>query len=40
MRKGEAKGHMDIAHRMKAKSYSVDDIADITGLSSNEIESL
>jgi hypothetical protein len=30
----------NIARRMKAKDYSVDDIAEITGLTAEEIEGL
>ena len=42
--KGEAKGERNeklaTARRMKAKGYSIDSIADITGLTPDEIENL
>ena len=37
---GEAKGHIEDARKMKAKGYAIEDIADITGLSSEEIAKL
>lgn len=38
MAEGEAKANMDNARKMKAKGFSIADIADITGLSTEEIE--
>jgi hypothetical protein len=38
--RGEAKRDVEIARNMKRKGYSTDDIADLTGLSSGEIERL
>lgn len=40
MAEGEAKANMDNARKMKAKGFSIADIADITGLSTEEIEKL
>ncbi|MBP3716704.1 MAG: hypothetical protein J6I79_04290, partial [Paludibacteraceae bacterium] len=37
---GKRKGAIDNARKMKAKGFSVEDIADITGLSISEIDSL
>ena len=37
-RKGELKGKMETAQRMKSKGFSLADIADITGLTEEEIE--
>ena len=37
---GEAKGHVEDARKMKAKGYAAEDIADITGLSIEEIARL
>lgn len=37
---GEMNEHLKNARRMKTKGYSIDDIADITGLSAEEINSL
>jgi predicted transposase/invertase (TIGR01784 family) len=37
---GIKKANQENARRMKAKGYAVDDIADITGLTSKEIEGL
>jgi predicted transposase/invertase (TIGR01784 family) len=37
---GEKKANHDNARRMKAKGYAIEDIADITGLSAEEIERL
>jgi len=37
---GKAEGKLEIASSMKAKGYAIGDIADITGLSANEIEAL
>lgn len=37
---GRAEGLRDNARRMKAKGYAVEEIADITGLATNDIESL
>ena len=40
MEKGRAEGRIDAARKMKAKGFTVEDIVDITGLSSQEIEAL
>jgi len=40
MEKGEAKAKRDTARRMKTKGIPVDDIAEITSLSIEEIEQL
>ena len=40
MEKGMEKGKIEIARVMKAKGYSVSDIADLTGLSEQEIKQL
>ena len=40
MEKGRAEANIDNARRMKAKGYSVEAIADITGLSAEEIAQL
>ena len=37
---GKAEGKLEIASSMKAKGYAIGDIADITGLSAEEIEAL
>jgi len=37
---GKAEGKLEIARSMKAKGYAVGDIADITGLTAQEIETL
>ena len=37
---GEMNGRLKNARRMKTKGYPIDDIADITGLSTEEINSL
>lgn len=37
---GEAKKSIEIAQRLKAKGYSIEDITDITGLTQEQIEKL
>ena len=37
---GEAKANRENARRMKAKGYAIHDIAEVTGLSEEEIERL
>ena len=37
---GETQGKKEIARKMKAKGFSADDIAEITGLSASEISEL
>ena len=38
--KGEINKSLEIAQRMKAKGYSIEDITDITGLTQEQIEKL
>ena len=38
--KGIEKEKLEAARRMKSKNYPLEDIADITGLSTKEIEAL
>ena len=38
--KGMREGVLDIAHKMKSKGFSVEDISEITGLSIEEVETL
>jgi len=40
MEKGETKAKIETARMMKAKGFSVADIADITGLTKKEIEKM
>ena len=40
MEKGILKSKVEIAKKLKEKNISIEDIADITGLSKDEIESL
>ena len=40
IRKGEAQGKLEIAQRMKTKGYPIEDIAEMTELSPEQIEKL
>ena len=40
MAKGRAEANADNAKRMKSKGYAIEDIADITGLTADEIAAL
>ena len=40
MVEGEVKKNLENARKMKKKGYPIDDIAEITGLSADEINSL